>query len=39
MAPAEVDAALLAHPDVADAAAFGIPDDTTGRQRWQPRSC
>jgi long-chain acyl-CoA synthetase len=28
--PAEVEAALLAHPEVADAAVFGIPDDDWG---------
>jgi long-chain acyl-CoA synthetase len=30
--PAEVEAALLQHPDVADAAVFGIPDDDWGEQ-------
>jgi oxalate---CoA ligase len=30
--PAEVDAALLAHPGVADAAAFGIPDRRLGEE-------
>jgi long-chain acyl-CoA synthetase len=30
--PAEVEAALLAHPAVADVAVFGIPDDEWGEQ-------
>jgi long-chain acyl-CoA synthetase len=30
--PAEIEAALLALPDVADAAVFGIPDDDWGEQ-------
>ncbi|MEU3540815.1 acyl-CoA synthetase [Streptomyces paromomycinus] len=30
--PAEIEAALLAHPAVADAAAFGIPHDDWGEQ-------
>ncbi|OKH98080.1 acyl-CoA synthetase [Streptomyces sp. CB02923] len=30
--PAEIEAALLAHPAVADAAAFGIPHDEWGEQ-------
>jgi long-chain acyl-CoA synthetase len=30
--PAEIEAALLTHPAVADAAAFGIPDDDWGEQ-------
>jgi long-chain acyl-CoA synthetase len=30
--PAEVEAALLAHPAVADAAVFGIPDEEWGEQ-------
>lgn len=30
MAPAELEAHLLAHPDVADCAVVGIPDDTAG---------
>jgi oxalate---CoA ligase len=32
VAPAEVDVALLAHPDVAEAAAFGIPDGRLGEE-------
>jgi long-chain acyl-CoA synthetase len=28
--PAEIEAALLAHPDVVDAAVFGVPDDRWG---------
>jgi acyl-CoA synthetase (AMP-forming)/AMP-acid ligase II len=30
--PAEVEAVLHAHPDVADAAVFGIPDDEWGER-------
>jgi long-chain acyl-CoA synthetase len=30
--PAEIEAVLLAHPEVADAAVFGIPDDDWGEQ-------
>jgi acyl-coenzyme A synthetase/AMP-(fatty) acid ligase len=30
VAPAELEAHLLAHPDVADCAVVGIPDDTAG---------
>jgi long-chain acyl-CoA synthetase len=30
VAPAELEAVLLAHPAVLDCAVFGIPDDTTG---------
>jgi long-chain acyl-CoA synthetase len=30
--PAEVEAALLAHPEVADAAVFGIPHEEWGEQ-------
>jgi long-chain acyl-CoA synthetase len=30
--PAEIEAALLSHPAVGDAAAFGIPDDEWGEQ-------
>ena len=30
--PAEIEGELLAHPDVADAAVFGIPDDDMGEQ-------
>jgi len=30
--PAEVEAALLAHPEVADAAVFGIPHDEWGEE-------
>lgn len=32
VAPAEVEAALLAHPDVADAAVTAIPDDESGER-------
>ncbi|MEM9428583.1 MAG: AMP-binding protein [Pseudomonadota bacterium] len=28
--PAQIEAAILAHPDVADCAVFGIPDDAAG---------
>ncbi|MEM6460899.1 MAG: AMP-binding protein [Pseudomonadota bacterium] len=28
--PAQIEAAILAHPDVADCAVFGIPDDISG---------
>jgi long-chain acyl-CoA synthetase len=30
--PAEIEAVLVAHPQVADAAVFGIPDDDWGEQ-------
>ncbi|MGZ6955637.1 MAG: acyl-CoA synthetase [Acidimicrobiia bacterium] len=30
--PAEIEGELMAHPDVADAAVFGIPDDDMGEQ-------
>ena len=30
MAPAELEALLKGHPDIADAAVIGIPDDTAG---------
>lgn len=30
--PAEIEHALLEHPDVIDAAAFGLPDDRTGQK-------
>jgi len=30
--PAEVEAVLLAHPDVAEAAAYGVPDDEWGER-------
>ena len=30
--PAEIEAALVAHPDVADVAVFGVPDDDWGEQ-------
>jgi acyl-CoA synthetase (AMP-forming)/AMP-acid ligase II len=38
ISPVEIDEALLAHPDVADAAAFGIPHPTLGEVvRKEPR--
>ena len=36
--PAEIEAALLAHPDVVDAAVFGVPDDALGRVAARPSS-
>ena len=30
VAPAEVEGVLLVHPDVVDAAVFGVPDEATG---------
>jgi acyl-CoA synthetase (AMP-forming)/AMP-acid ligase II len=32
IAPQEIDAVLLAHPAVADAAAVGVPDETYGEE-------
>lgn len=32
ISPIEVDAVLLAHPDVAQAVAFGVPDDKYGEE-------
>jgi len=34
ISPAEVDAALLDHPAVAEAAAFGVPDSKYGEEVW-----
>jgi acetyl-CoA synthetase len=34
LAPAEVEAVLIAHPDVAEAAAVGVPDATKGETVW-----
>lgn len=34
IAPTEVDAALLSHPAVAEAAAFGVPDPKYGEEVW-----
>ncbi len=34
LAPAEVEAVLIAHPDVAEAAAVGVPDPTKGETVW-----
>ena len=36
MAPAELEALLLTHPDVADAAVVGVPDERAGEV---PRAC
>ena len=30
--PAEIEGALVSHPDVVDAAVFGVPDDEMGEQ-------
>jgi acetyl-CoA synthetase len=32
--PAEVESAIAAHPDVAESAAIGMPDDVKGEQVW-----
>ena len=32
ISPIEVDAVLLSHPDVAQAVAFGVPDDKYGEE-------
>jgi len=34
ISPAEIDAALLEHPAVAEAAAFGVPDSKYGEEVW-----
>jgi acetyl-CoA synthetase len=34
LAPAEVEAVLITHPDVAEAAAVGVPDPTKGETVW-----
>jgi acetyl-CoA synthetase len=34
LAPAEVEAVLIGHPAVAEAAAVGVPDDTKGEAVW-----
>ncbi len=34
ISPAEIDAALLEHPAVAEAAAFGVPDAKYGEEVW-----
>ncbi len=36
MAPAELEALLLTHPDVQDVAVFGVPDDRAGEA---PHAC
>jgi acyl-CoA synthetase (AMP-forming)/AMP-acid ligase II len=32
ISPVEVDAVLLSHPDIAQAVAFGVPDDKYGEE-------
>lgn len=32
ISPIEVDAVLLSHPDIAQAVAFGVPDDKYGEE-------
>lgn len=34
LAPAEVESAMITHPDVAEAAAVGVPDSTKGEAVW-----
>lgn len=36
ISPIEVDAVLLSHPDVAQAVAFGVPDDKYGEEVRKP---
>ena len=37
ISPIEVDAVLLSHPDIAQAVAFGVPDDKYGEEVIQPK--
>jgi len=37
--PAELEAVLLRHPDVTDAAVIGLPDDEAGEVRPDTSSC
>lgn len=38
ISPIEVDAVLLSHPDIAQAVAFGVPDDKYGEEVMNPFS-
>lgn len=38
ISPIEVDAILLSHPDIAQAVAFGVPDDKYGEEVMNPFS-
>jgi len=37
ISPIEVDAVLLSHPDIAQAVAFGVPDDKYGEEVMEPQ--
>ena len=39
ISPIEVDAVLLSHPDIAQAVAFGVPDDKYGEEVLAPIHC